>query len=282
MTGDKDALQRLRDVLERLLGPEGCPWDREQTPQSLADYLVEEVHELVDAIRSNKPDEVREELGDVWFLLLFVTRLMERDGRFTLEDVLDQAAAKMVRRHPHVFADASFANLDALWANWEKEKKKEKADRGPFEGIPSALPPLLRAYRIHSKAARLGFTWSDTDGVREQLDQEWQEWHAVAGAEPGAGPEAKPGAGPGTGPGDSAEKALDEYGDYLFTLVEYGRRSGLKANEALDRANRKFLDRFDKLAQLAETKGIDLEGLDLDSWNALWNEVKQRHEPSQD
>ncbi len=265
MNGDHMALQRLRDVLERLLGPEGCPWDREQTSPALADYLVEEVHELVDAIRSNKPDDVREELGDVWFLLLFVTRLMERDGRFTLEDVLDQAAAKMVRRHPHVFADASFANLEALWANWEKEKKKEKADRGPFEGIPPALPPLLRAYRIHSKAARLGFTWSDTAGVREQLNQEWREWHAAQ-----------------TEYGDSAEKALDEYGDYLFTLVEYGRRHGLKANEALDRANRKFLDRFAKLSRLAQARGVDLEGLDLDSWNALWNEVKQCHEPSQD
>jgi len=173
--------------------------------------------------------------------------------------------ADFVQVHPHVFADASFANLEALWANWEKEKKKEKADRGPFEGIPAALPPLLRAYRIHSKAARLGFTWSDADGVQDQLNQEWQEWHAAQVED-----------------GDSAEKALDEYGDYLFTLVEYGRRQGLKANEALDRANRKFLDRFDKLARLAETKGIDLEGLDLDSWNALWSEVKQRHEPSQD
>lgn len=265
MTTDPSALGRLRDVLDTLLSPEGCPWDRKQTPQTLADYLVEEVHELVEAIQSNKPEEVREELGDVWFLLLFVTRLMERDGHFTLEDVLEQAAAKMVRRHPHVFADANFADLDALWANWESEKKKEKAGRRPFEGIPGALPPLLRAYRIHSKAARLGFTWQDADGVREQLDEEWREWHA-AQADTNGSPKA----------------ALDEYGDYLFTLVEYGRRNGLKANEALDRANRKFLDRFDKLAQLAEARGIDLEGLDLDSWNILWNEVKQRHEPSQD
>ncbi|WP_045220640.1 nucleoside triphosphate pyrophosphohydrolase [Desulfonatronum thioautotrophicum] len=266
MSGDNVALSRLRGVLEQLIGQEGCPWDKEQTPGTLADYLVEEVHELVDAIRSNKPDDVCEELGDVWFLLLFVTRLMEGDGHFTLEDALLQAAAKMVRRHPHVFAEATFTDQDALWANWETEKKKEKADRGPFEGIPTALPPLLRAYRIHSKAARLGFTWQDTQGVREQLDQEWQEWQAAQAEADLGGP---------------AEKALDEYGDYLFTLVEYGRRNGLKANEALDRANRKFLGRFDQLAQLAAAKGIDLEGLDLDGWNALWNEVKQRHESSQ-
>jgi len=263
MSDDHSALLRLRGVLDRLVGPQGCPWDREQTPASLADYLVEEVHELVDAIRSDTPDDVREELGDVWFLLLFVSRLMEQDGHFTMEDVLEQAAAKMVRRHPHVFADASFANLDALWANWEKEKKKEKAGRGPFEGIPAALPPLLRAYRINAKAARLGFTWQDADGVRKQLEQEWEEWQAA---------EAD----------GSTEKALDEYGDYLFTLVEYGRRKGLKANEALDRANRKFLTRFDQLAQLAAARGIDLEGLDLDGWNVLWEEVKQRHEPGQD
>ncbi|GAB6059162.1 nucleoside triphosphate pyrophosphohydrolase [Desulfonatronum parangueonense] len=261
MNADHLALQRLRDVLERLLGPGGCPWDRDQTPQTLADYLVEEVHELVDAIRSHNSEDMREELGDVWFLLLFVTTWMERQGRFTLSEVLDQSAAKMIRRHPHVFADAEFADLDALWANWEKEKKKEKTGRGPFEGIPTALPPLLRAYRIHSKAARLGFSWQDEAGVREQLDQEWREWHAAEhqgtnGAEGGA------------------DKELEEYGDYLFTLVEYGRRKGLKANEALDRANRKFLRRFEQLALLAEAKGIDLEGLDLDAWNALWSEVK--------
>ncbi|SDB55239.1 ATP diphosphatase [Desulfonatronum thiosulfatophilum] len=262
MNTDHIALQRLRDVLERLLGPGGCPWDRDQTPQTLADYLVEEVHELVDAIRSHNTEEMREELGDVWFLLLFVTTWMERRGRFTLSEVLDQSAAKMIRRHPHVFADAEFANLEALWANWEKEKKKEKADRGPFEGIPTALPPLLRAYRIHSKAARLGFTWQDEEGVREQLDQEWREWHCAEN------PSAD-------GADDEADTALDEYGDYLFTLVEYGRRKGLKANEALDRANRKFLRRFEQLASLAEGRGIDLEELDLDAWNALWNEVKK-------
>ena len=258
MNTDHLALQRLRDVLERLLGPGGCPWDRDQTPQTLADYLVEEVHELVDAIRSDNVEDMREELGDVWFLLLFVTTWMERRDRFTLSEVLDQAAAKMIRRHPHVFADAAFANLEALWANWEKEKKKEKTDRGPFEGIPASLPPLLRAYRIHSKAARLGFTWQNEEGVREQLDQEWQEWQEAVNQNAEHG----------------SDKSLDEYGDYLFTLVEYGRRKGLKANEALDRANRKFLERFEQLRLLAQARGIDLEGLDLDSWNSLWNEVK--------
>jgi nucleoside triphosphate diphosphatase len=261
MSNEHSALQCLRDVLVKLLGPDGCPWDREQTPLSLADYLVEEVHELVEAIRSDNPEDIREELGDVWFLLLFVTIQMERAGKFTLSDVLEQAAAKMIRRHPHVFAEAKFADLNALWANWEREKKKEKAGRGPFEGIPTALPPLLRAYRIHSKAARLGFTWKDEQGVQGQLQQEWKEWKTAEAS------------------GD-LERIRDEFGDYLFTLVEYGRRKGFKANEALDRANRKFLERFDMLARLAEARGINLEELDLDSWNALWDEVKQRHEPS--
>lgn len=247
--------ERLRGVLEALVAPGGCPWDQKQTPQTLADYLVEEVHELVEAIRQHSPEDIREELGDVWFLLLFVALLMERSGEFTLDDVLDQTAAKMVRRHPHVFADATFANLDALWANWEKEKKKEKNGRGPFEGIPSSLPPLLKAYRIHAKAARLGFTWQDEQGVREQLEQEWGEWEQAEAA------------------GDN-DAACAEYGDYLFTLVEYGRRKGCKANEALDRANRKFLARFERVAKLASARGIDLESLALDGWNALWDEVK--------
>lgn len=271
MKQEHRALQDLRDVLERLLGPGGCPWDRDQTPQTLADYLVEEVHELVDAIRSDKPEDIREELGDVWFLLLFVTIQMERDDKFTLSDVLNQSAAKMVRRHPHVFGDAKFADLEALWANWEKEKKKEKADRGPFEGIPATLPPLLRAYRIHSKAARVGFSWQDEAGVLAQLDQEWQEWHSAQDRMNRSHDETDD-----VPPIEVLrQNALEEYGDYLFTLVEYGRRKGLKANEALDRANRKFLDRFQQVALLAEARDLDLEGLDLDSWNDLWNEVKQ-------
>ncbi len=259
---DQSSVQRLQGVLEKLLGPGGCPWDQEQTPRSLADYLVEETYELVEAIRAGNPEDIREELGDVWFLLLFVGLLMERSGAFTISDALDQAAAKMIRRHPHVFADAKFADLDALWANWEKEKKKEKNDRGPFEGIPASLPPLLKAYRLHSKAARLGFTWQDEQGVREQLRQEWQEWeNAETGGDRGA--------------------ACAEFGDYLFTLVEYARRKGHKANDALDMANRKFLARFDGLADLAKARGIDLEALDLDGWNTLWDEVKRDHESHQ-
>lgn len=255
MPEQPSSLRRLRQILEALLAPGGCPWDREQTPGSLADYLVEEVHELVEAIRSQKPKDIREELGDIFFLLLFVALLMERSGAFTLDEALDQAASKMVRRHPHVFAEAKFADLDALWVNWEKEKKKEKNGRGPFEGIPSGLPPLLKAYRIHSKAARLGFTWQDADGVREQLGREWLEWDQAESA-------------------GAMEAACGEFGDYLFTLVEYGRRCGHKANEALDRANRKFLARFERLTHLAGTRGIALESLDLKGWNALWNEVK--------
>lgn len=256
MPDENRSLRRLREVLDALLGPSGCPWDQKQTPHSLADYLVEETHELVEAIRSNSPEDIQEELGDVWFLLLFVGRLMERRGAFSLNDVLEQAAAKMVRRHPHVFADVRFADLDALWANWEQEKKKEKSGRCPFEGVPASLPPLLKAYRLHSKAARLGFTWQDDHGVREQLDREWREWQQAEAS------------------GDK-DAACAEYGDYLFTLVEYGRRKGFKANEALDRANRKFLGRFALLAQLARDRGIALEDLDLDGWNALWDEVKR-------
>jgi ATP diphosphatase len=250
------SLRRLQGILEALLGPEGCPWDKKQTPNSLADYLVEETHELVEAIRAEKNEDIREELGDVWFLLLFVGILMERAGAFTVNEALEQAAAKMVRRHPHVFADAKFEDMNALWANWEKEKKKEKNGRSPFAGIPASLPPLLKAYRLHSKAARLGFTWQNEDEVRRQMDQEWREWEQAEAA------------------GDR-EGARVEFGDYLFTLVEFGRRNGHKANEALDLANRKFLARFERVIGLAERRGIALETLDPEGWNSLWNEVKR-------
>lgn len=262
MSRDFLSLHRLQDILETLLGPAGCPWDREQTPRSLADYLVEEIHELVEAIRADNLEDIQEELGDVWFLLLFVGLLMERSGAFRLNDVLDLAAAKMVRRHPHVFANARFEDVEAIWTNWEREKKREKTGRGPFEGIPVSLPPLLKAYRIHSKAARMGFTWQDEQDVREQLDREWAEWQQA---------EAE----------GRRDSAFAEFGDYLFTLVEYGRRKGHKANEALDLANRKFLARFERLGALAGARGIELDSLDLEGWNALWDEVKRDKGPHQ-
>lgn len=257
-----EALLALRAVLARLRGPDGCPWDRAQTPQKLAEYVIEESHELAAALRQGDTDAICEELGDVAFLLLFLAGLFEDAGAFTLTDALDRNRAKMIRRHPHVFAGEVFADLDAQLARWEAIKREEHtAPDGPapglYAGLPPTLPPLLMAYRIHSKAARVGFTWPEDEEVERQVEAEWLEWLDAAAA------------------GDDGAQR-HELGDMLFTLVELGRRRGIRASEALDMACGRFLRRFACMEALARERGQDFVALALDDKDELWNEAKAR------
>jgi ATP diphosphatase len=251
-------MRELLDVIHALLGPGGCPWDQEQTPQSMCDYLAEEAFELIDGIRRGDRSEAKEELGDVFFILLFIATLYEREGGFTLADAIRHSTAKMIRRHPHVFDDATFGSIQELWDNWERTKRQENEGTGrkrTFDSLPNGLPPLLKAYRINAKAARNNFTWKADADVQAQLESEWREWQEAMAA-------------------DDAAAAEQEFGDYLFTLVELGRRKGIKANAALDFANQKFLRRFAAMEELAEMRGLNFADLDLDAMNALWDEVK--------
>ncbi|MHC1791594.1 nucleoside triphosphate pyrophosphohydrolase [Solidesulfovibrio sp.] len=250
------ALAGLQDVLNALLGPEGCPWDKTQTPETLCDYVIEEAFELVDCIRSGDIPGTAEELGDVLFLLLFVATLAKNRGDFTLAEAFDTAAAKMIRRHPHVFADCTIKDREELLRNWERIKRSEKAEKtGLYASLPKGLPPLLKAYRVHSKAARAGFTWDGDAAMAEHLAVERAEFEAAVAA------------------GDAAAMA-EEFGDYLFSLTEYGRRLGLKANACLDGAVNKFLTRYKAMEKLAAARGLDLDALDMAAKNALWEEIK--------
>src|SRR6056297_358878 len=168
------------DVIETLLGPSGCPWDKEQTPKSLCDYILEETYELVDAIRADSVPSIRDELGDVFFLLCFVSTLLKKQGVIELQDVFDKSASKMIRRHPHVFQDMQFNNREELHQKWEEIKSQEKLNQSqdqagfdPLDSIPVSLPPLMKAYRIHSKAAKAGFTWESESEQAKSLAHEW-------------------------------------------------------------------------------------------------------------
>ncbi|QGY41540.1 nucleoside triphosphate pyrophosphohydrolase [Pseudodesulfovibrio cashew] len=256
--GHGPALRELLDIIDALLGPDGCPWDQEQTPTSMCDYLAEETFELIEAIRSGDRGEALEELGDTLFILLFIATRFEGEGAFSLSDALRANAAKMIRRHPHVFGEKTFDDRQALLDNWEATKKVENkgtSKKRVFDSLPKGLPPLLKSYRINSKAARNRFTWPTDEDVEAQLQDEWREWKDA---------EAE---------GDAAAME-QEFGDYLFTLVELARRKGIKANSALDFANQKFLRRFGAMEELAESRGKDLDDMDLDAMNALWDEVK--------
>lgn len=251
----------IEQVIKVLLGPDGCPWDKEQTPQSLGDYVIEEAYELVEALRIGSVSEVREEIGDLFFLLFFIIELHERQGHFSLADVFEENAAKMIRRHPHVFAETQIHCRDELLMNWERIKKEEKSQSpqkgGLFSSLPKSLPPLLKAYRLHSKAARIGFTWESDDHLEKQLWNEWNEWLEAKKAKHTA-------------------KMNEEFGDFLFTLVEYARRQGIKPNAALEGTNLKFLERFQAMEQRATHEKIELSRLPLDKLNALWETAKKQ------
>ena len=254
------AFEIMQTVIDTLLGPNGCPWDQAQTPQTLCDNIAEEVFELTDAIRRNNASDICEELGDVLFLILLVAKLNSRAGGADLNKVLKKGAEKMIRRHPHVFSNALVENREQLINNWEQIKREEKAEKantsGILDSIAPNLPPLLKAYRIHSKAARAGFTWNNEGDLQGQLKSEWQEWQqAVNSANP--------------------EQMTHEFGDLLFTLVEFGRRHNLKANTALDFANLRFVSRFKQMEALAQARGLDFIALSLEEKNVLWHEVKQ-------
>ncbi|MDR2744504.1 MAG: nucleoside triphosphate pyrophosphohydrolase [Desulfovibrio sp.] len=254
------ALEELFAVIDKLIGPDGCPWDKAQTPERLGDYIIEESHELVSAIRSGNAADVREELGDVVFLLLFVSRLYEKQGKFRFDDALNVNREKMIRRHPHVFGDRVFSGISEQLEAWERIKRAEHAgehgaQRGVFATLPDTLPPLIKAYRIHSRAARAGFTWEDDDAAAQQVEAEWLEWLDAAARE-------------------DADACKHEFGDLLFSLVELGRRKGIKASEALDFATRRFLRRFARMEALAEEQEQDFVSLTPGEKESLWNRAK--------
>ncbi len=250
-------LSAITKVINRLLGPGGCPWDQEQTPVSLCDYVVEECFELVEALRSGNKRDIEEEMGDVFFLLLFLARLLGQDGVTDIAGIAQKNAAKMISRHPHVFSDTEINSREELLRNWERIKKGEKADKkGVFASLPATLPPLLRAYRIHSKASRTGFTWESDADFEAHLQKEQQEWEQARKS------------------GDQAAMR-EEFGDFLFSVVEMGRRYGIKANAALHEANAKFLRRFAAMEELAASQGQDFSQLDCKEKNALWERVKK-------
>lgn len=264
---EQRALEHIQSVVDKLLDPEGgCPWDRAQTPASLCEYIIEECHELVDAIRSGKPGHACDEMGDLLFLLIITARRFADAGSFSLADALNAGADKMTRRHPHVFGDAHFASQAEFARAWAEIKKAEKAEAGERDGgllssVPAGLPPLTKAYRLHSKAAQAGFTWDEEEDVERQIESEWLELLDARAS------------------GDETAKE-HELGDMLFSLVELGRRMGIKAAHALDMADNRFRRRFEAMEKLAKERGRDFAALDLDAKDELWNEVKEQETSS--
>lgn len=239
------ALERLAEIMRRLRAPDGCPWDREQTFESIMPYTIEEAYEVADAIERGDMDDLREELGDLLLQVVYHSQMAAEAGCFNLNDVATDIADKMVRRHPHVFNDQV---VDDHRETWESLKAAEKPRLGALDGVAAALPALIRAQKLQRRAARTGFDWPDSSGPRAKIVEELDE---IASATP--------------------DERFGEVGDLLFAAVNYARHLGVDAEEALRAANAKFERRF---AAMEAAAGSAFASLDLDAKEALWQQAK--------
>jgi tetrapyrrole methylase family protein/MazG family protein len=242
----------LYAIIERLHAPDGCPWDREQTHVSLRPHLLEEAYEALEAIDAGDPSRLAEELGDVLLQVLMHAAVAARAGEFTFADVTEHIARKLLRRHPHVFGEATAKTAEEVWQSWETLKKAEKPRTSILEGVPPSLPALAASQSIQGRARRVGFDWPDIEGPLEKLIEEVHEFaHAK----------------------DEGDRE-DEFGDILFVLANIAQRLGVDAEQALRRANAKFRRRFGAVEEIARNRNVDLKDLDLDGLDALWDEAK--------
>ena len=250
--------QNLVALMARLRGPDGCPWDRKQTPASLKPFLVEECYEVIDALDEDDPAKVKEELGDLLFQIIFHARIAEERGHFTIHDVIETNVEKMIRRHPHVFGDARLETDKEVLANWEELKKKEKGYEqrtSVLEGVPRHLPSLLRAHSLQERAARVGFDWSRIDEALPKLDEEMAEFKEALKKEDPSGIE-------------------EELGDIFFMLVNISRFLGVNPEDALRKTISKFIRRFRHIEESAADAGRSLADMSLEEMERLWQESK--------
>jgi MazG family protein len=255
MSKPGESLAELVELMQTLLGPSGCPWDREQTLESLRQYVIEEAHEVVDAIDSGKPEMLREELGDLLLQVVFQAALTEQRGWFDIDGVVDAISQKLVRRHPWVFGDEEVHDASGAINSWEAIKAKEKKEKGALSGVPVALPSLLRAVRVGEKASAVGYDWPDAGGPRAKIDEELQELDEAAAR------------------GDAA--AMEhELGDLLFALATYGRKQGLDPEAALRASLNRFSGRFRHCEEAAKSEGKDLRDYTEAQLDELWERAK--------
>ncbi|QIX62033.1 nucleoside triphosphate pyrophosphohydrolase [Hymenobacter sp. BT18] len=254
-----EAFGRLLDVLDRLRAE--CPWDRKQTLESLRHLTIEETYELSDAIiRGDLPD-LKKELGDVMLHLTFYAKIASEQGAFDIADVLNAQCEKLIFRHPHIYGNVEASTEEEVKQNWEQLKLQEKGNSSVLGGVPVSLPALVKAMRIQEKARGAGFDWEKPGQVWEKVQEELQEFgDEFAVATPSA---------------EQQERAAAEFGDLLFSLINFARHAGINPEEALERTNRKFIHRFQYLETAAAREGYSLRDLTLAQMDVYWNQAKQ-------
>jgi tetrapyrrole methylase family protein/MazG family protein len=255
-----EGFAELIRIMERLRGPGGCPWDREQTHQSIKPYVIEEAYEVAEAIDDNNSDELRAELGDLLLQIVFHAEMARAAGDFTIEDVVRAINEKLIRRHPHVFGDSEVKDSAEVLRNWARIKAEERQgrdDRSIVAGVPRAMPALLRAHRLSEKASRVGFDWAGAGEVLEKVREEFSELEAAVQL------------------GDRSD-AEAELGDLLFALTSLGRHLDIQAEDALHGANDRFIRRFRYVEERLAARNQDLQDTSVQEMNTLWEEAKAK------
>ena len=249
-----DEFVRLVTIMDELR--EKCPWDRKQTVQSLRQMTIEETYELADAITDEDWKGIKEELGDLLLHIVFYSKIGNEQGRFTLEEVINGISEKLIARHPHIYGDVKVDNDEDVKKNWEKLKLKE-GKKSVLGGVPLSLPATVKAMRLQEKARQVGFEWENKDQVWEKVEEETTELKEAVAA-------------------GNQEKIEEEFGDLVFSLINYARFLRVDAENALERTNKKFIHRFTQMEQQAMASGKDLEKMSLDEMDAIWNSIKQQ------
>lgn len=247
------AFERILKIMDELR--EKCPWDMKQTIESLRPLTIEETYELSDAIIKKDMSLLKEELGDVLLHIVFYAKIGEEQGAFDIAKVINDLCEKLIRRHPHIYGDVKVANEEEVKQNWEKLKMKE-GRKSTMGGVPESLPALIKAWRIQDKAKQVGFEWDNIADVWKKVEEETAELHEVVRE-------------------GNAERIEDEFGDLMFSLVNYSRFLNVDPETALERTNQKFLKRFRYIEEVAEKQGRALTDMTLGEMDAIWNEAKK-------
>ncbi|GBD97345.1 MAG TPA: nucleoside triphosphate pyrophosphohydrolase [Nitrospirae bacterium] len=250
--------EELVDIVAKLRGPDGCPWDKEQTRESLRPYLIEEFYELIDALEENDHQGMEEESGDLLFQILLQSRLSKEEGKFDINDVVEGIARKMIKRHPHVFGDKDFKTSEDVSKWWQEHKKKEgKNYSSAIGGVPQSLPALIRAQQIQFKAAKVGFDWERIEDVFEKLEEEIRELKDAINRK-------------------EHEEIEDELGDLFFVLVRIANSLKINPEDALRKTIKKFIRRFRHMETEASRQDKNLTDMTLAEMDILWNEAKKK------
>jgi len=255
------ALADLLSLVRRLRAPDGCPWDVRQDNHSIKIYLIEEAYEVLDAIENASPAEICGELGDLLFQIVFLAALAEEKGEFDFLEVMKKITAKMIHRHPHVFSDTTVESADQVAVNWARIKREEakvpESVSASLKHVPNGLPALLRAHRLSERAAKVGFDWTGREEIWKKVMEEVEELKCAVGS-------------------DDEQMVMEEMGDLFFSLVNLSRHWGTNAEDLLRSANRKFLNRFERMEKHLNQNGVTLEKATASQMNGAWEAVKRQ------